>query len=118
MEEKREVAEANQEEEKPAWKRYWKLQLATVFLLSSILLSGRMMALAVEYGVPQAVALIVMVVFPANACWGTFTRRMRNWTIAGAACAILAMPIFGLPALVLVILSRNDFRPRNKGSWI
>ncbi len=103
-------------EKKPEGKRSWKLTVAAAFMLTAVILSGTMRTMALDAGVPSIVAIFILVILPANAVWGAYTRKMRNWTLVGAVCSVLSMPWFGIPALILVIDSRREFRSRRRQS--
>ena len=112
IEQEPEDAEEQESEEKPERKKSWKLMLAAVFILAAVLLSEASRRLAIEYGVPSILALFALVILPANACWGAYTGRMRNWTVIGAFFSIFSMPMFGIPAFILVLNSWRDFQTR------
>ncbi len=103
-------------EKKPEEKRTWKLPVAAAFILTAVLLSETTRALAIEIGLPPILAIFILVILPANASWGAYTRKMRNWTVAGAICSVFSMPLLGIPALILVIHSWHEFRPRVRRS--
>ncbi len=103
-------------ENKPEEKRTWKLTVAAAFMLIALLLSGESQAFLIEVGVPRVLALFILVILPANASWGAYTRKMRYWTVVGALCSVFSMPWFGIPALILVIHSWHEFRPRVRPS--
>lgn len=99
-------------EKKPERKKTWKLPVAAAFILTAVILSGTTRALALDAGVPSFLVIFFLVILPANAVWGAYTRKMRNWTLVGAICSVLSMPLFGIPALILVIDARYEFRSR------
>ena len=97
-------------------KRTWKPTVAAVLILIAALTSGLSYRLATEIGVPPILALGVLVMIPANGCFGAFKRKWWTLALAGAICSILSMPFLGIPALILILNAKHEFKPSQKSS--
>ena len=88
----------------------WKPSVAAVLMLIAALTSVISLNLAKGVGVPPILAIVVLVAIPANGCVGAFRRKWWNLTLAGAICSIFSMPFLGIPALLLLLKAKREFK--------
>ena len=91
-------------------KKTWKPSVAAVLMLIAALTSVISLNLATGIGVPPILAIVVLVAIPANGCVGALRRKWWTLTLAGAICSIFSMPFLGIPALVLLLNAKREFK--------
>ena len=94
----------------------WKPTVAAVLMFIAAVTSGLSYRLASEMGVPPILSIAVLVIIPANGCFGAFKRKWWTLTLAGAICSIFSMPFLGVPALILILNAKHEFKPPQKSS--
>ena len=88
----------------------WKPTVAAVLMFLSVLVSGMALMLLRELGIPPLLSILILSGIPAVGIVGALKRKWWNFTLVGSACSILAMPIFGIPAFVLLLRSKDEFQ--------
>lgn len=87
----------------------WKPMVAGILIFIAALTSGVTFTIAKSLGVPPVLTTIILVVLPAISGLGAIKRKWWNWTLAGAICSILSMPLFGIPAIILLAKAKHEF---------
>lgn len=87
----------------------WKPVVAGGLMILSALTGGIYMEIVRGLGLYGAMVTLPIIIAGVGAV-GAFKRKWWGWAITGAGCSIIINIIFGIPAFVLLLRSKNEFR--------